>query len=69
MRSALPADGSGAPRSTEEEVAMKQDERIRIELTEEQKKRVKEASGRDVTTLEFSPQELEKRIAPIIIDY
>jgi hypothetical protein len=43
---------------------MKQDERIRIELTEEQKKQVKAASGQDVETLDFSPQELEERIAP-----
>jgi hypothetical protein len=40
-------------------------QRIRIELTEEQKKQVKEASGQDVTTLEFTAQELEARIAPI----
>ena len=43
---------------------MKQDERIRIELTEEQKKQVKEASGQDATSLEFTPEELEERIAP-----
>ena len=43
----------------------KEQQRIRIELTEEQKKQVKEASGQDVTTLEFTAQELEARIAPI----
>jgi hypothetical protein len=43
---------------------MKQEERVRIELTEEQKKQVKEASGQDVTSLDFTPQELEERIAP-----
>ena len=48
---------------------MKQDERIRIELTAEQKKQVKEASGLDVTSLEFTPQELEARIAPLIFKY
>ena len=45
---------------------MKKDERIRIELTEEQKKEVKEASGKDVSTLEFTAQELEERIAPML---
>jgi hypothetical protein len=38
--------------------------RIRIELTDEQKKQVREASGQEVTTLEFTAQELEARIAP-----
>jgi hypothetical protein len=42
-----------------------QQQRIRIELTEEQKRQVKEASGQEVTALEFSAQELEARIAPI----
>jgi uncharacterized small protein (DUF1192 family) len=46
---------------------MKKDERIRIELTDEQKKQVKESLGRDATSLELSTQELEGRIAPIII--
>lgn len=39
-------------------------QRIRIELTEEQRKQIKEASGEDVTALEFTAQELEERIAP-----
>jgi hypothetical protein len=44
---------------------MKTDEpRIRIELTAEQKKRIKEASGEDVSAIEFTVQELEDRIAP-----
>jgi hypothetical protein len=44
---------------------MKQDEpRIRIELTPEQKKQIKEASGEDVNSIEFTAQELESRIAP-----
>jgi hypothetical protein len=40
--------------------------RIRIELTDEQRKKVKEASGQDVTVLEITPQELEARIAPLV---
>jgi hypothetical protein len=43
---------------------MKKDERIRIELTEEQKKQLKETSGKDVKALEFTVEELEARIAP-----
>ena len=38
--------------------------RIRIELTEEQKKKIKEASGEEITVIEFTAQELEDRIAP-----
>jgi uncharacterized small protein (DUF1192 family) len=37
---------------------------IRIELTPEQKKQIKDASGEDVSTLEFSVDELEERVAP-----
>lgn len=43
----------------------KQPQRIRIELTAEQKKRIKEASGEDVDAIELTAQELEDRIAPI----
>ena len=39
--------------------------RIRIELTEEQKKKIKEVSGEEISVIEFSPEELEDRIAPI----
>jgi len=38
--------------------------RIRVELTPEQRKVIKDASGEEVTTLEFTAQELEERIAP-----
>ena len=37
---------------------------IRIELTEDQKKQIKAASGEDVAALEFTAEELEQRIAP-----
>ena len=43
--------------------------RIRIELTEEQKRQIKEASGEDVTALEFTAEELEERIAPLHFKY
>jgi hypothetical protein len=45
---------------------MNKDERIRIELTDEQKKQIKEAGGKEVTSLEFSVRELEERIAPLV---
>ena len=40
--------------------------KMRIELTPEQRKQIKEASGEDAEVLEFSPQELEDRIAPSV---
>jgi hypothetical protein len=43
----------------------KQKERIRIELTAEQKKQIKDASGEEVQAIELTAQELEDRIAPI----
>jgi len=45
----------------------KEESRIRIELTTEQKKQIKDASGEDVNAIEFTAQELENRIAPIKI--
>ena len=49
----------------EGETMDKQKPRIRIELTAEQKKQIKEASGEDVQAIELTAQELEDRIAPI----
>ena len=46
---------------------MEKDERIRIELTEEQKEQIKEVVGQDVKALDFSAKELEQRIAPVVI--
>jgi len=43
----------------------KQKERIRIELTAEQKKQIKDASGEEIQAIELTAQELEDRIAPI----
>ena len=37
---------------------------IRIELSPEQRQKVKTATGRDVTFIELTVQELEARIAP-----
>ena len=43
--------------------------RIRIELTDEQRKEIKEAAGHDISALEFSVDELEQRIAPVNLTY
>jgi hypothetical protein len=43
---------------------MNPDEKIRIELTEEQRQEIKRASGREVAILELPVRELEQRIAP-----
>ena len=40
---------------------------IRIELTPEQKKQVKDATGEDISTVEFTVQELEERVAPVFL--
>jgi uncharacterized small protein (DUF1192 family) len=44
---------------------MTDEKRVRIELTDEQKKQIKEASREEISVLEFSVRELEERIAPI----
>ncbi len=46
---------------------MEKKETIRIELTDEQKQQIKDASGQDVQALEITSQELEQRIAPIML--
>lgn len=46
---------------------MNKDERIRIELTDEQKEQIKEVVGQEVKALDFSAKELEERIAPVVI--
>ena len=37
---------------------------IRIELTEEQKKQVREATGKDATAIQLTAEELEERVSP-----
>jgi hypothetical protein len=37
---------------------------LRIDLTDEQRKQVRETTGKDVGALEFTAEELEQRIAP-----
>lgn len=37
---------------------------VRIELTEEQRKNLKEQTGADASAIEFDVEELEERIAP-----
>jgi hypothetical protein len=45
---------------------MSKQDRVRIELTEAQKKQIKDASGEDVSAIEFTVQELEQRISPLL---
>jgi hypothetical protein len=44
-------------------------ETVRIELTEEQKKALREQTGQEATAIEFSVEELEQRIAPVRITH
>ena len=37
---------------------------VRIQLTEEQRQKLRKATGRDAAAIEFSAEELEERIAP-----
>ena len=41
------------------------EQKIRLELTEEQKAQVKAATGKEARTLELNAEELEDRIAPL----
>lgn len=43
--------------------------RIRIELTPQQIEQIKETSGKTVSALEFTVQELEERVAPVSFNF
>ncbi|MEX2284574.1 MAG: hypothetical protein WEE89_18950 [Gemmatimonadota bacterium] len=45
----------------------KQPNVVKIELTELQRKQIKDASGEEISSLEFSADQLEDRVAPLII--
>lgn len=47
----------------------KPESRIRIDLTDDQRKQIREASGKDISTLEVTITELEERIAPTSLSY
>lgn len=38
---------------------------IRIELTEEQKKQIRDATGKDASAIELTAEELESRVSPV----
>jgi len=40
------------------------DEKIRIELTEEQKAKIREATGQEAAAIELTAEELEDRVSP-----
>ena len=46
----------------------KDQEVIRIDLTETQKAQVKQTTGRDADAIELDVQSLEERIAPRLVD-
>jgi hypothetical protein len=52
-----------APRE-ERTVARKSRKTIRIELTDSQKKQIREQLGEEVETVEYTVEELEQRITP-----
>ena len=41
--------------------------RVRIELTPEQRKHIQIATGEHVAALEFTLEELEQRVAPMVL--
>ena len=45
----------------------KEQEIVRIELTPEQKQLVKKETGKDAEAVELTTQELEERIAPVML--
>jgi hypothetical protein len=48
---------------------MEKQSTVRIELTKEQRDKIKETSGKDIAELEFTLQELEQRIAPTSLNF
>jgi hypothetical protein len=54
------------PPSSQSKTMENEKPRIRIELTEDQKQKIKQASGEEISVIEFTMQELEERIAPVL---
>ncbi len=48
---------------------MRQEPRIRIQLTDEQKRQIREATAREVDAIELNVEELEERISPTTLSY
>lgn len=44
---------------------MADSDRIRIELTEEQKKQLRDETGKDAEAIELTAEELEDRVSPM----
>jgi hypothetical protein len=40
------------------------DDKIRIELTEEQKNQIRDATGKEASAIELTAEELEDRVSP-----
>jgi hypothetical protein len=45
----------------------KPEKKVRIELTEEQRKQIREQTGKEASAVEFKAEELEERVAPFTI--
>ncbi len=45
--------------------AMEKKKVIRVELTEEQKRQIRDTTGKDAEAIELTAEELEERISPI----
>ena len=45
-------------------MAEKKKDTVRLELTDEQKAKIRETTGKDASAIELSAEELEERIAP-----
>lgn len=45
----------------------KKKNQVRIELTEEQRAQIRNETGRDAAAIEFTAEELEERIAPVVM--
>ncbi len=43
---------------------MDKKESVRIELTEDQKRQIREATGKDARAIELTVEELEERVSP-----
>ncbi|HUG01878.1 MAG TPA: hypothetical protein VML95_08435 [Longimicrobiales bacterium] len=45
----------------------KKNQPVRIELTDEQRNKIRQQTGKDANAIEFSAEELEERVAPITL--
>lgn len=64
MLASFPATQSLDERAPTRRSTVEKRKPVKIELTEEQKKQIRQATGKDASAIELTVEELEERVSP-----